>query len=106
VAPQVKVGDNKERVLELLLPTQEKLIGWEKKAPESYKEGNDLIEIHYFRTGWQADGLVTDDEFVPYLFTNGELTSIGWTALGGPKTLGQVIQPAPVTNIEVNQEQN
>lgn len=105
-APQVKVGDDKEKVLELLLPTQEKLSGWEKKSPEAYKEGTDLIEIYYFRTGWQADGLVTDDEFVPYMFKNGELTAIGWTALGGPKTLGQVIQPAPVTNIEVNQEQN
>ncbi|MBN1869205.1 MAG: DUF3192 domain-containing protein [Candidatus Omnitrophica bacterium] len=106
VAPQVKLGEDKEKALGLLLPAQEKLYGWEKKAPESYKEGGNLVEIYYFRTGWQTDGLTTDDEFVPYVFTNGVLTSIGWTALGGPKTVGQVIQPAPVTNIEVNQEKN
>lgn len=106
VAPQVKLGDRKEEALGLLLPTQQELTAWEKKSPEFYKQGNDLIEIYYFRTGWQADGLVTDDEFVPYVFTNGELTAIGWTALGGPKTFGQVVQPAPVTNIEVNQEQD
>jgi hypothetical protein len=38
------------------------------------------------RTGWVSDGLTTDDEFTPYVFTDEVLTSIGWVALGGPKT--------------------
>jgi hypothetical protein len=106
VAPQVQIGDRKADVLNLLIPTQTELLPWEKKPTEAYKENGKTIEIYYFRTGWQADGLVTDDEFVPYVFTDGELTAIGWTSLGGPKTVGQVIQPAPVTNIEVNQEKD
>lgn len=106
VAPQVQIGDSKQEVLSLLLPTQGELLPWEKKPAEAYKENGNAIDIYYFRIGWQADGLVTDDEFVPYLFTNGELTAIGWTFLGGPKTIGQVIQPPSVTNIEVNQEKD
>lgn len=68
-----------------------------KKAPESYKKGDYIIEIYYFRSGWQPDGLTTDDEFTPYVFTNRILTSIGWTALGGARTQGQVV---PQTNIQ------
>ena len=41
-----------------------------KKSKEAYYEGDDLIEIHYFRTGRQPDGLKTDDEFTPYIFKN------------------------------------
>jgi len=91
-AVNIKLGDSKERVLEVLTPTQTKL-GSATKPPEAYKEGDDLIEIYYFRSSRQADGLTTDDEFAPYTFKNGELIGIGWTVLGGPKSRGKVIQP-------------
>jgi len=45
-----------------------------------------LVEILYYRSGWQRDGIVTDDEFTPYIFNDGVLVAIGWTTLGGPKT--------------------
>ena len=96
-ATKVKLGDSKEKVLGILMPTQKTLSARGKKAPESYRKGNDTIEIYYFRSGWTSDGLTTDDEFTPYAFTNGILTSIGWVALGGEKTHGQVI---PETNIQ------
>lgn len=92
-APRIKIGDSKEEVLAILLPTQEGLRVYQSKVPESYKEDDDLIEIYYMRSGRQPDGLTTDDEFIPYVFTNGVLTGIGWTVLGGPKTQGQVAQP-------------
>ena len=54
------------------------------------------------RSSQQPDGLTTDDEFTPYIFTNGILTGIGWTVLGGPKTQGQVPQsPAHISHTTV-----
>ncbi len=96
-AVKVRLGDSKEKVLEVLIPTQKTLTARERKPPESYKKENDTVEIYYFRSGWSSDGLTTDDEFTPYVFTNGVLTSIGWTALGGEKTHGQVV---PSTSIQ------
>lgn len=104
VATEVELGDSKEEVLAKLMPSQEKLSGKSTKSPEAYLQDGDKIEIYYFRSGRQPDNLTTDDEFTPYIFTNGKLTGIGWTQIGGPKTHGQVIQPAPVTNIQQNQK--
>ena len=48
-----------------------------------------MIEILYFRSGWQSDGITTDDEFTPYVFNDDVLVAIGWATLDGPKTQGQ-----------------
>jgi len=100
VAGQVQLGDSKERVFQILMPTQEKLPYDEMKFPDSYMEGNDLMEIHYFRSGRQPDNLTTDDEFTPYIFKNEILIAIGWKTLGGPKSHGKVVPPASITNIK------
>lgn len=47
------------------------------------------VEIFYMRTGRQADGITTDDEFTPYIFNDGKLAGIGWSLIGGPKSQGQ-----------------
>jgi hypothetical protein len=101
-AGQVKLGDSKDKALSILLPTQAKLPYDNRKTSDTYLEGDDVMEIYYFRSGRQPDNLTTDDEFTPYVFKNGTLIAIGWKTLGGPKTHGQVIPPAPVTNIEHN----
>ena len=100
VAYQVQLGDSKEKVLSLLVPTQEPLSSKEKKRSEQYIEGGTKVEIYYFRTRRQPDGLITDDEFTPYVFRDGILKAIGWTTLGGPKTQGQA---TPKTNVNVQQ---
>lgn len=89
VAASIKLGDSKESVLKKLNPTQEKLSARDVKLPESFKKDGKLVEIYFFRSGWQDDGLTTDDEFTPYIFEDGRLKAIGWTVLGGPKTQGQ-----------------
>jgi len=61
-----------------------------------YKKEGVLVEILYFRSGWQSDGLTTDDEFTPYLFNDGKLVAVGWAVLGGAKSHGQT---TPQTNI-------
>lgn len=88
-AGRIELGQSKEKVLEILLPTQADLAPRFKKPSEQYKEDGKLKEIYFFRTRSFPDGLVTDDEFMPYVFEDGVLVAIGWTAIGGPKTQAQ-----------------
>jgi hypothetical protein len=98
VASQVDLGDSKEQVLAILTPSQADLEpGW-KKPPEKYMKDGVLVEIYFLRSGLQSDGITTDDEFTPYIFNNGKLVGLGWSMLGGAKSHGKVIQPAPVIN--------
>jgi hypothetical protein len=96
VEGQIQLGDSKDIVIPLLDRSQAQLGSSERKRPEKYMKGNTLVEIYYVRSGRQADGLKTDDEFTPYIFNNGKLVAIGWTAIGGPKTQGQA---SPTTNV-------
>jgi hypothetical protein len=91
----VQLGDPKEKVLSILVPTQEDLKPDERKSAESFLKNDVRTDIYFFRSRRQGDGLTTDDEFTPYVFTNGVLTAVGWTALGGPKTQGQVPSAGP-----------
>ena len=100
VADRVQLGDSRNKVLSILNPTQEGMPHGNRKNADKYIKNNVLVEIYYFRTGRQPDNLTTDDEFTPYLFNDGKLVAIGWHVLGGPKSVGQVIQPAPVTTIQ------
>ncbi len=89
VAPQVKLGQSKAEVLAILQPTQAELSTRQTKASETFMEGDVLKEVYFFRSRSFNDGLVTDDEFTPYVFEDGVLVAIGWTAIGGPKTQAQ-----------------
>lgn len=97
VADKVELGDSKEKVLAILMPTQAKLSRSYRKSPEKYIKEDIKVEIYYMRGAHQPDGLTTDDEFVPYLFNNGKLVGIGWEVLGGAKTQGQA---PPNVNIQ------
>lgn len=96
VAPKVSLDMTKSQVIEILKPSQQRLKNTEIKQPEVYKKDGVLVEIFYFRSGWQADGLTTDDEFTPYLFNDGKLVAVGWAVLGGAKSQGQT---TPQTNV-------
>lgn len=98
VESQIELGDLKQKVLSILNPTQKDLQSDWKKRPEKYIKKGILVEIFYFRTGLQSDGLTTDDEFTPYVFNNGNLVAVGWTSIGGAKSQGQT---TPQTNVTV-----
>lgn len=98
VESKIELGYSKSKVLSILNPTQKDLQSNYKKRPEKYIKKEILVEIFYFRTGLQLDGLTTDDEFTPYVFNNGKLVAIGWTAIGGTKSQGQAV---PRTNVIV-----
>lgn len=95
-APKVSLDMTKSQVIEILQPTQHRLSNTEIKKPDIYKKEGVLVEILYFRSGWQSDGLTTDDEFTPYIFNDGKLVAIGWVVLGGAKSQGQT---TPQTNV-------
>ena len=84
----VYLGDSKANVLKILEPTQQGLRAEFQKSHDSYQDGPTFIEIYYFRTAWGTDGDITDNEYMPVIFKNGKLTSIGWRTLGGPQTIG------------------
>ncbi len=98
VADQVELGDNKDKVLTILLPTQKDLDNSIRKRPEKYIKEGVKVEIYYMRSARQPDGLTTDDEFVPYLFNDGKLVGVGWQVLGGPKTQGQATSDTYISN--------
>lgn len=84
VKDQVSLGDSKQQVLALLEPGQANLDPRWQKVPDRYVDGNATVEVYYFRSSYQSDGLVTDDQYTPYIFRNGILVGIGWAMLRGP----------------------
>ncbi len=97
VSHKIQLGDSKDEALSILLPTQRKLSKYYSKRPDQYLKNGKKVEIYYMRSGWQSDGLTTDDEFTPYVFVEDKLIAIGWASIGGPKTQGQV---APTINVK------
>ena len=91
VAPQIQLGMSKAEVLNILGPTQEGLSLRQTRGPEQYSKDGVHVEIHFFRSNVNYDKIVTDDEFTPYIFHDGKLAAIGWTAIVGPKTQAQPI---------------
>ena len=98
-AGQVSLGDTKEKVLNILIPTQLNLPTQFSKPPAKYIENDKIKEIFFFRSRSFADGIVTDDEFMPYIFEDNILVAIGWTAIGGPKTQAQPQNTEPKIHI-------
>lgn len=86
---QVDLGDSKEEVIAILEPGQSGLPQSMKKDSDKYIKEGVLVEILYFRSLRQSDGLTTDDEFTPYVFNDDKLVAIGWAVLGGSSSQGQ-----------------
>ena len=73
LAPQIHIGDSKERVTEIFGPLLGRLGSTERKPSQAFQQDGKLVEILYFRTQRIPDGLTTDDEFTPYIFIEGKL---------------------------------
>ncbi len=89
VKEQVRLGDSRQQVLALLDPTQANLEAQWKKIPDRYVEGGATFEVYYFRSSYQSSGLLSDDQYTPYIFRDGILVGIGWAMLRGPMATGQ-----------------
>ena len=99
VAGQIQLGMDKDDVLRILEPTQQGLSLRHTREPEQYIKDGIHVEIHFFRSHVNYDKILTDDEFTPYIFHDGKLAAIGWTAIGGPKTQTQPIPEQHITII-------
>ena len=99
VRPQIHLGMSKDDVLRILEPTQQGLSLRQTRGPEQYTQDGAHVEIYFFRSHANYDKILTDDEFTPYIFHDGTLAAIGWTAIGGPKTQAQPIPEQHITII-------
>ena len=98
-APQVQLGMSKEEVLKTLEPSQQDLSLRQTRGPEKFTQDGIHVEIYFFRSHVNYDKILTDDEFTPYIFHDGKLQGIGWTAIGGPKTQALPIPEQHITII-------
>lgn len=89
VSGTVNLGAAKGEVELILGSSQRLLTNTDLKHPDKFLKDGKVVEIIYYRTGFQNDGITTDDEFTPYVFEDGKLVAIGWATLGGAKTQGQ-----------------
>lgn len=84
----INLGDSISKALPILENMQSSVPASWLRSPDQYIEGGKNYYIHYQRTGHTEDGIMTDDEFTPYIFADKKLVAIGWTVLGGPKSYG------------------
>lgn len=90
--------ESPDDVLAILGPSQAGLPPDQKRPPEQFVNSDGKrVAIYYFRSGWVSNGRLTDDEVTPYVFIDGQLSGVGWTAIGGPRSYGQVPPKPPRT---------
>lgn len=79
-ASTIRLGSTKSEVSRTLEPTQRRLPATERLQPEMYTDADVLTEIVYFRS--RNSGGSAFEQFTPYVFEDGRLVAVGWTALG------------------------
>ena len=106
-ASQVRLGDSQDKVVALLEPTQAGLYSDEIKGPDAIPTETEtgeqsMVEVFFFRSSRHADeapkdsaGMPLNDNFTPYVFTDGVLTGIGWPALLSMKIRKPAHQASP-----------
>lgn len=93
IKPKISLGDAKSKVVGIINGYHKGFHESFRRDSESYiKENGVVVDIHYALTNFYYDGLITDDEYTPYIFNNNKLVGIGWSLIGGPKTQGQTKQ--------------
>ncbi|MFK7913824.1 MAG: DUF3192 domain-containing protein [Pseudomonadales bacterium] len=75
---QIQLGMSPGAVARILDPTQRLLDNKDRRRDERYLEGDSEVLIRFYRSGWQADGRLTDDEYTPYVFRDQRLVAVGW----------------------------
>ena len=84
----ISLGDSIHKALPILNNIQKSVPANWLKSADQYNKGGKNYYIHYQRTGHTEDGVMTDDEFTPYVFADSKLVAIGWEVLGGPRSYG------------------
>ncbi len=74
---RISLGMSIDEVDRVLAPTQHRLSLSERKRDKRFSKQGQEVLVRYYRSGWQPDGRLTDDEYTPYRFDDGKLTAIG-----------------------------
>ena len=104
IKDQVRLGMSRASFNELMRPVSDSTRSDLKRSDETYTENGSVVNIAYIRSSLVRDGVVTDDEYTPYVFRDGVLVAFGWRSIGGMKlTSADVIkEKANATNVNVS----
>lgn len=84
----IKIGDDQEATVKKLETAMQPYNNrFEKRDLTSiHLKSGKSYQVYFVRNAIYPDGLDTDDEYLPFVFSKGKLIGVGWERLGGPKT--------------------
>lgn len=85
IKDQVRLGMSRASFNELMRPVSDSTRSDLKRSDETYTENGSVVDIAYIRSSLVRDGVVTDDEYTPWVFRDGVLVAFGWRPIGGMK---------------------
>ena len=104
VAGKVSIGDTKEHVLSILKTSQDAIPAHFKKRSERYLSYGVPVEIHFMRTDLATGMSNEDEDFLPYLFKNDVLVSVGWRYISKTEFLDKAREAMSAGGVKADQD--
>ena len=104
VKDQVRLGMSRASFNEVMRPVSDSTRSNWRRSDETFTENGSVVDIAFVRSSHVSDGVLTDDEYTPYVFRDGTLVAFGWRSIGGMKfTSADVIKAeAKATKVNVS----
>ena len=98
IAPKILIGDDKEYVLSMLIPSQANIPIWMQRKSEKYVNYGEAVDIYFLRTGLKSGELNSDDDFTPYVFKKDILSFVGWRYVSRSEYHGKALEAMSAGN--------
>ena len=98
IAPKIFIGDDKEYVLAMLIPSQVNIPSQMRRKPEKFLNYGEAVDIYFLRSGINSGDLNSDDDFTPYVFKKDILSFVGWRYVSGSTYHGQALEAMSAGN--------
>ena len=98
IAPKISIGDDKEYVLSMLIPSQASIPRQMQRKPEKFMNYGEAVDIYFLRTEINSGDLNSDDDFTPYVFKKGILSFVGWRYVSRSSYHGQALEAMSAGN--------
>lgn len=98
IAPKILIGDDKEYVLSMLIPSQANIPSQMQRKPERFMNYGEVVDIYFLRTEINSGNLNSDDDFTPYVFKKGILSFVGWRYVSRSSYHGQALEAMSAGN--------
>ena len=98
IAPKISIGDDKEYVLSMLIPSQASIPRQMQRKPEKFMNYGEAVDIYFLRTEINSGDLNSDDDFTPYVFKKGILSFVGWRYVSRSRYHGQALEAMSAGN--------